>query len=496
VIPRRFFWLFDVLVLGFAFVAAYALIPTLHTLMTPGNILHFPRLFSLLSPWPWEGQLPPVGNLVWMYLIMAVAAVLVLTAFGDYGRLLYQSRARIVIGSGLAALFGAGLITLAIFALKSSDWSRLFVASYLLLSALGLSAYRLLLRCYFLMRQHAGIYAKNVLVIGQTRAVIWITQYFERSVSPNDYRLLGYLLPRNGGQSGVAAAAQAFDPPRLGEVAELGDLLISRPIHEVIAIQPGSSGEWIEGVIHTCDYLGVLLRIVPEALLRESSTLRTLYPFAALNLPAVVLAPPHLDSDALFIKRMFDMLVSGVMLLVLSPLFAAVAVAIKLTTPQLPVFYRWRVVGQNGAEFVGYKFTTMVADADARKTALSAHNEMSGPVFKIKDDPRVTPLGRWLRKFSINELPQLWSVLKGDMSLVGPRPAFRHELERYEFWHKRKLSVRPGITCLWQIRGRNKISNFDDWVRMDLEYIDRWSLWLDFSILLRTAWVVVRGTGS
>jgi lipopolysaccharide/colanic/teichoic acid biosynthesis glycosyltransferase len=242
--------------------------------------------------------------------------------------------------------------------------------------------------------------------------------------------------------------------------------------------------------------MGVLLRIVPEALLREQHTLRTFYPFAALNLPAVVLTPPHWDSDALFLKRLMDLAVSSFMLFLLSPLFLGVAVAIKLTTPKLPVFYRWRVVGQSGVEFTGYKFTTMVSDADERKPDLMDHNEMSGPVFKMKDDPRVTPLGRFLRKFSINELPQLYSVLKGDMSLVGPRPAFRHELERYEFWHKRKLSIRPGMTCLWQIRGRNKIANFDDWVRMDLEYIDNWSLWLDLKILFRTAWVVVRGTGS
>ena len=131
------------------------------------------------------------------------------------------------------------------------------------------------------------------------------------------------------------------------------------------------------------------------------------------------------------------------------------------------------------------------------KSDLLAQNEMSGPVFKIEERSRARR--RWaafLRKFSINELPQLWSVLKGDMSLVGPRPAFRHELERYEFWHKRKLSIRPGITCLWQMRGRNKISNFDDWVRMDLEYIDNWSLWLDFKILMWTVWAVVGGTGS
>jgi lipopolysaccharide/colanic/teichoic acid biosynthesis glycosyltransferase len=120
---------------------------------------------------------------------------------------------------------------------------------------------------------------------------------------------------------------------------------------------------------------------------------------------------------------------------------------------------------------------------------------MSGPVFKIKNDPRVTPLGRFLRKYSLDEMPQLCSVIKGDMSLVGPRPAGRDELVRYEFWHKRRLSIRPGITCLWQVRGRNKISDFDEWVRMDLEYIDNWSLWLDIKILWRTIFAVLRGTG-
>lgn len=197
-----------------------------------------------------------------------------------------------------------------------------------------------------------------------------------------------------------------------------------------------------------------------------------------------------------FIKRLLDVVVAAILLILLAPVFLLTAIAIKLTTPKLRVFYPWHVVGENGIEFVGYKFTTMVADADNRKDQLSELNEMSGPVFKIKRDPRITPLGKFLRKYSLNELPQIWSVLKGDMSLVGPRPAFRHELARYELWHKRRLSIKPGITCLWQIHGRNKISNFDEWVRMDLEYIAKWSLWLDFKILFRTAWVVVRGSGS
>jgi len=239
------------------------------------------------------------------------------------------------------------------------------------------------------------------------------------------------------------------------------------------------------------------LRIIPQGLLfGKVRTLKTLYPFQLLHLPAVVLAPPHFDSDAIFFKRVFDILVSSLLLLLLSPLFLVVAILIKLSDRKAEVFYRWKVVGRNGVRFTGFKFTTIYADADERRKELMDKNEMSGPVFKIKDDPRITPLGRFLRKYSLNELPQLWSVLKGDMSLVGPRPAFPHELEGYGFWHKRKLSIRPGITCLWQVRGRNKISNFDDWVKMDLEYIDNWSLWLDFKILVRTAWAVVAGTGS
>jgi lipopolysaccharide/colanic/teichoic acid biosynthesis glycosyltransferase len=212
-------------------------------------------------------------------------------------------------------------------------------------------------------------------------------------------------------------------------------------------------------------------------------------------LPEVVLTPPHIDSDGLLLKRIIDVVISACLLLLLAPLFLLVALAIKITTRHLPVFYPWHVIGLNGRPFTGYKFTTMAADAEGKLDELASQNQMSGPVFKVKDDPRVTPLGRLLRKYSINELPQLWSVFKGDMSLVGPRPAFRHELDRYELWHKRKLCVRPGMTCLWQVSGRNRINDFDEWVRLDLEYIDRWSLWLDFRILVRTVWAVAAGTG-
>ena len=323
-IPRRFFWLLDAAALWLAFLSAYSLVPILHTWMEPGKLLYFPGLFTRLSPV--AGQMPPLRDLFWIYLIVLAAALPVLLAFPDYGRLLYQSRMHIILSSVLAALSGLSLVTMVTFALKSSEWSRLFVVSFMALSALILSAYRLLLRHYFLLRQRSGVYARNVLLLGQSSAVDWMIRYFEAAISPTEYRLLGQLC-----QPGEEAAG--VNVPRLGDVDDLGDLLIHHPIHEVIAIQPLSNGVWVEGVIKACDYMGVLLRIVPEVLLREQHTLKTLYPFAELNLPAVVLAPPRWDSDALFVKRVFDLIVSGVLLILLSPLFLAVAVAIKHTTP-------------------------------------------------------------------------------------------------------------------------------------------------------------------
>ena len=194
-------------------------------------------------------------------------------------------------------------------------------------------------------------------------------------------------------------------------------------------------------------------------------------------------------------KRGVDVVVASAMLVLLSPLLLGVGCAVRLTSAG-PVFYRWRVLGKDGRPFVGYKFRTMVQGADELKATLLPHNRMVGPVFKMAKDPRITPLGRWLRRYSLDELPQLWSVLRGDMSLVGPRPVFPQEYGQFALWQMRKLSVVPGITCLWQVNGRNTIADFDEWVRLDLDYIDRWSLGLDVRILLRTLSAVVRGTGQ
>jgi exopolysaccharide biosynthesis polyprenyl glycosylphosphotransferase len=202
------------------------------------------------------------------------------------------------------------------------------------------------------------------------------------------------------------------------------------------------------------------------------------------------------DSWQALAKQAIDVVGAFFLLLALSPLLLIVTVWIRLTSPG-PVLFKQQRSGLNGQPFTMLKFRSMISNAEQKKQELAALNEMSGPVFKLTDDPRVTPVGRFLRKYSVDELPQLVNVLRGEMSLVGPRPLPVDEVMRFDdFAHRRRLSVKPGLTCLWQVSGRNNVTDFKDWVRLDLEYIDNWSLWLDLKILVRTVPVVLMGTGA
>jgi exopolysaccharide biosynthesis polyprenyl glycosylphosphotransferase len=201
------------------------------------------------------------------------------------------------------------------------------------------------------------------------------------------------------------------------------------------------------------------------------------------------------DGWPMVVKRIFDFAVSLVLIILLAPALLITAILVKLTSPGPVLFFQKRL-GLNKRRFSICKFRTMVPDAEKKMSEVQHLNEVSGPVFKIKNDPRITPLGKFLRKTSIDELPQLFNVLKGDMSLVGPRPLPVRDYEGFnEDWQRRRFSVRPGITCLWQVGGRSSIA-FEKWMALDLEYIDRWSLWLDFQILLRTIPAILKGSGA
>jgi len=201
-------------------------------------------------------------------------------------------------------------------------------------------------------------------------------------------------------------------------------------------------------------------------------------------------------SWALLVKAAIDRVGAFVILIPASFVMVATAIAIRMTSPG-PVIFRQVRAGKHGKPFTMYKFRTMATDAEMRQNELMIFNQMSGPVFKIDHDPRVTPLGKVLRKWSIDELPQLINVLQGHMSLVGPRPLPIYEVEKFENTaQRRRLSVKPGLTCLWQVSGRNKVADFHEWVRLDLKYIDNWSIWLDIKILLMTIPAVLLGFGA
>lgn len=262
----------------------------------------------------------------------------------------------------------------------------------------------------------------------------------------------------------------------------------------VVLINAGHTKfDLIEKVINACELEGVEVWLAADFFNTQIAR-TTVDDFQGVPLLVFQTTPaPSLQS---LTKQMIDYIGAFTMILILSPLLLICALSVKLTS-QGPIMFRQKRSGINGRPFTMFKFRSMNTNAEQRKHELEAMNEMSGPVFKVSSDPRITPIGKILRKYSLDELPQLINVLQGSMSLVGPRPLPEDETKRFEdLSHRRRLSVKPGLTCLWQISGRNEVKEFSDWVRLDLEYIDNWSLWLDIKILIRTIPVVFKGTGA
>ncbi len=293
-------------------------------------------------------------------------------------------------------------------------------------------------------------------------------------------------------------AAESIEVVAEFNLAESAPTLLIELLHEhavsgVLVSARHTQLERIESVIRLCEIEGVEAWLVADFFATQIAHASFDEMFGS---PLLVFRTTPEASWQVVAKMVMDYAGALALLILTSPILLGVAICIKLSSPG-PVFFRQQRSGVNGAPFPIYKFRTMVTNAEQFKHELAAMNEMSGPVFKVTNDPRVTRIGRILRKYSLDELPQLFNVLRGEMSLVGPRPLPVDEVKRFnDLAHRRRLSVKPGITCLWQVSGRNKISDFKEWVRLDLEYIDNWSIWLDLAILLRTVPAVFAATGA
>ncbi|HKO02832.1 MAG TPA: sugar transferase, partial [Thermoanaerobaculia bacterium] len=333
-----------------------------------------------------------------------------------------------------------------------------------------------------------GLNYRTTLIVGTGRRAIEIAKVIEGHKYWG-YKILGFVSDGHRLSNGWARYRVYGNVPDLRNLLERGQT--PEPIDEIVFAVTRKKLDEMKQIFLMCEELGIRTRVAmnffPNKVARiEIEDLE--------GIPFLTFTTTPSNETQLALKRLLDIAVAMLLLTLSLPALLVAMIAIKLTSPGSVLFKQERI-GLNGRIFTLYKFRTMIADAHERRGEVSHLNEMTGPVFKAKDDPRVTAVGRFLRKFSLDELPQLWNVLKGDMSLVGPRPPIPEEVGAYQRWHRRRLSMKPGLTCLWQISGRNNV-DFDRWMQLDLQYIDNWSPSLDLKILLRTIPAVLLGRGA
>jgi exopolysaccharide biosynthesis polyprenyl glycosylphosphotransferase len=414
-----------------------------------------------------------LGSVVWLYFPLIVAAPLILESQGFYDRPALGPRRDI-----FWPLFKGCLITT--IGLVLVMYTLHFISPRVVMMFFGVISFTL-------------VYLKEELVRWALRSKFGQSQYQRRFILIGSLNEIARLKRELRGKTD--ASIEVVGELSLGEtpVQQLAHLLHEHSANGVIVSARHTYFEQVENAIKICELEGVEVWLVADFFGTQISRARF---DELLGYPLLVFRTTPEASWQGIAKQVMDFTGALFLLITLSWLFVILAILIKLTSPG-PVLFRQQRSGLNGAPFTLYKFRTMVTNAEQFKHELEAMNEMSGPVFKVTNDPRVTPMGKFLRKYSLDELPQLYNVLRTEMSLVGPRPLPVDEVKHFDnLAHRRRLSVKPGLTCLWQISGRNQISDFRDWVRLDLEYIDNWSLWLDFKILVRTIPAVFTGTGA
>ncbi len=387
-------------------------------------------------------------------------------------------KVRIVLESSILMGLFFGFLS---FALKL-DVSRPLIALFVLYQACFLTASRVAVALDGRYRKHPSRSLRNIVIVGAGPKAHEMGRLISR-YSDWGLKILGYVETVPGALPGADI---------LGHVSEMPEIIETNVVDEIIFV--GAEPRDLEGfeeVLAICNEQGIRTRVAADFFPAKISKVSMEF---LENVPVITFSATPDHALSLFVKRTMDVILASIFLILLAPFMAIVGLLVKWTSKG-PVIYGQTRCGLYGRRFRLYKFRSMHDGAEDVLWEIRHLGEMDGPVFKMRNDPRVTRFGRLLRKSSIDELPQLWNVIKGDMSLVGPRPPLPDEVKEYTRWQRRRLSVTPGITCLWQVSGRNEI-DFHEWMKLDLEYIDNWSLLLDLKILLRTFPVVLLGRGA
>ncbi len=430
------------------------------------------------------------------YIVLLMIIIIWYITFNVYGVYrTYRTRtyAQIFWNMTTAVSIGMLILGLCLYLFGIADVSRLMIGLFFILNIFVLAASKGLVYRTLTHFRQKGFNSRNLLIVGsRERAKDVIECVGDHLVS--GYKVLGCLDtdPREVGnvvKNGLRV---------IGTVDQLKQILLQHVVDELVFAMPLTKIKNADKCIAAAEEMGVAVRILPDWQIHKlmyNPAIAHIRFQDFLGLPTMGLHTTPTDYGELIIKNAIDYIFAGVALLLSLPLFFIIAVAIKAAS-RGPVLFKQERCGLNGRKFMLYKFRTMSADAEARRDELQTMNEANGPAFKIKNDPRIIPfVGTFLRKTSLDELPQLINVLRGEMTLVGPRPPIPAEVEEYDIWQRRRLSMKPGLTCIWQSTSNRNEVGFEDWMKMDLSYIDNWSLRLDLRILLKTAAVVLTGAG-
>jgi exopolysaccharide biosynthesis polyprenyl glycosylphosphotransferase len=434
-------------------------------------LAHWIRQASGIQVFGGTKDIQPFSDYLGLFVILPLTPLL-LELWGYYNRPLLASRRHSAWMLFKACATAVGITIFGMFLLKTADLSRAVIILF------GLCSFWLITLKDELMR-------RTMLAGG--------SQYKRRLILAGSAEDVDRVLPATSRGSFDGLDVVARIDLNKQSIEELIDMMHHHSANAVVISAKHTYFGKVEKAIQACELEGVEAWLMADFFNTQVSQTSV---DELSGRPVLIFRSAPADSWQRVAKQILDFVGAAVLLVFFSPVFAAAAVAIRWNSKG-PIFFRQHRAGLNGSPFVMLKFRSMVSNAEQRKHEIERLNEMAGPVFKVSNDPRITPVGRFLRKWSIDELPQLINVLRGEMSLVGPRPLPVDEVKRFDdFAHRRRLSVKPGLTCLWQVNGRNSISDFKEWVRLDLFYIDNWSFWLDLLILAKTIPAVLRGTGA
>ncbi len=437
----------------------------------------------------WEMSGGDFGMSQWVFVTM-VLSLMFLNSF-VMGRLgFYSDRFAVGFLEGLrkvvlAVIVDFSVLTLGIFMLEPKGISRLYIGIYGGIVFCGLFMVRMLATSFVRQRTQHSPQVERVLLVGSRDRVQAVKDALLAQQGWG-HRLEGWL--------SYGDVQEVDGVPHLGNYDRLREVLLRHEFDEVIFALPPDAPVKLRDKVESCRMLGITARIVP-GMFDPDEAVRGLTVEHVGNVPTLAVYGSRISTSGLFYKRILDILGGAVGFAILLAILPFVALAIRLDSPG-PIFFRQTRVGRNNRHFSLFKFRTMHVDAEARKAELMCRNEMQGCMFKLKNDPRITRVGRFLRKTSLDEFPQFINVLCGDMSLVGTRPPTPDEVNLYEPWQRRRISMKPGITGLWQVSGRNRIKDFQDVVALDLAYIDGWRFIHDIEILMKTVRVVLARDGA